>query len=102
MSGGTLHFLRVIRSFRSKVLKRFADSGDASRLSVRNTQRAELLLRRLDTVKRPEHMNPPGLFFHSLKGREKGRYSVRVTGNYRLTSGWDEDDAIDVDLENYH
>lgn len=47
-------------------------------------------------------MNLPGLFFHALKGQEKGRYAVRVTGNYRLTFAWDGDDAVDVDLEDYH
>lgn len=92
----------MIRSFRSKALKRFAESGDASRLSVRNVERVALLIRRLDAVKRPEYMNLPGLFFHALKGREKGRYSVRITGNYRLTFGWDGENAADVDLEDYH
>ena len=92
----------MIRSFRSKALKLFAGSGDASKLSVRNVERVELLLRRLDSVRRPEFMNLPGLFFHALKGQEKGRYAVRVTGNYRLTFAWDGDDAVDVDLEDYH
>jgi proteic killer suppression protein len=92
----------VIRSFRSKALKRFVESGDGSKLSIRNVERLEILLRRLNTVKHPEYMNLPGFFFHGLKGGQKGRYSVRVTGNYRLTFGWDGDDAIDVDLEDYH
>jgi len=92
----------MIRSFRSKPLKRFAETGDASKLSVRNAQRVELLIRRLDAVKRPEFMNLPGLFFHALKGQEKDRFSIRVTGNYRLTFGWDGNDAVEVDLEDYH
>jgi toxin HigB-1 len=92
----------VIRSFRSKALKRFAESGDSSKLSVRSVERVEIVLRRLDAATIPEHMNLPGLFFHALKGREAGRYSVRVTGNYRITFGWDETGAIDVDLEDYH
>jgi proteic killer suppression protein len=92
----------MIRSFRSKALKRFAETGDPSKLSVRNVQRVEIVLRRLDASAMPEDMNLPGLFFHALKGREAGRYSVRVTGNYRITFGWDETDAIDVDLEDYH
>ncbi len=78
------------------------ESGDASKLAVRNVQRLEIILRRLDSARHPEHMNVPGLFFHALKGQEKGRFSVCVTGNYRLTFGWDEKDAIDVDLEDYH
>ena len=73
----------MIRSFRSKALKRFAESGDSSKLAVRNVQRVEIILRRLDAARTPEHMNLPGLFFHALKGQEKGRFSVRVTGNFR-------------------
>ena len=71
-------------------------------LSVKNYQRVEIVLRRLDAAKTPEQMNVPGLYFHALKGEEKGRYSVRVSGNFRITFGWDDKDAIDVDLEDYH
>ncbi len=47
-------------------------------------------------------MDLPGFHFHALKGDAKGRYSVRVSGNFRITFGWHDDDAIDVDLEDYH
>jgi proteic killer suppression protein len=43
-----------------------------------------------------------GLRFHGLKGENKGRYSVWASGNWRITFGWDEHDAVDVDLEDYH
>jgi len=29
-------------------------------------------------------------------------YAVRLTANYRVTFGWDEDGATDVDIEDYH
>lgn len=45
-------------------------------------------------------MNLPGFYFHGLSGEK--RWSVRVTANYRLTFGWDEPDAIEVDIEDYH
>lgn len=35
-------------------------------------------------------------------GRDRGRYAVNASGNWRITFGWLEDDAIDVDLEDYH
>ena len=43
----------------------------------------------------------PGWDFHPLKGNRKGTYSVSVTGNMRLTFGFDAR-AKDVDLEDYH
>ena len=92
----------MIRSFRSKALRRFAERGDASRLSVQNPDRLRRLLARLDAAERPEDMNLPGFRFHGLKGKERGRYAVDASGNWRITFGWLDGDAIDVDLEDYH
>lgn len=92
----------MIRSFRSKALKRFAQTGDTSKLSVRNIDRLSRILRALLQAKRPEQLDLPGFKFHRLKGALEGRYAVWVTGNYRVTFGWDGEEAVDVDLEDYH
>ena len=47
-------------------------------------------------------MNYPGSYFHPLKGDRAGHYAVRLTANYRVTFGWDEDGATNVDIEDYH
>ena len=92
----------MIRSFRSKALRRFVERGDASKLSVPNVRRLETILARLDSAMVPEDLNLPGYRFHGLKGKDKGRYAVDASGNWRITFGWDGKDAIDVDLEDYH
>jgi proteic killer suppression protein len=92
----------VIRSFRSKALRRFAERGDASRLSVQNPDRIRRILLALDAAKLPEQMNVPGFRFHPLKGSDKGRYAVDASGNWRVTFAWHGEDAVDVDLEDYH
>ncbi len=92
----------MMRSFRSKALRRFVEQGDASKLSVSNIQRLERILLQLDSARLPDEMNAPGLRFHGLKGRDKGRFAVDASGNWRVTFGWDCDDAVDVDLEDYH
>ena len=46
-------------------------------------------------------MTAPGLFFHARNGDQRGRFSVRVSGNGRLTLAFDGENAIDVDLEDY-
>jgi toxin HigB-1 len=92
----------MIRSFRSKGLRRFAEMGDHSKLSVPNHDRARRILTQLDEASSAEEMNIAGWRFHPLKGRDKGRYSVWVSGNYRITFGWSGNDAVDVDLEDYH
>lgn len=91
----------MIRSFRSKALRRFAETGDGSKLPIRNVDRLERMLARLDAAAVPEDMNLPGYRFHSLRGNPK-RYAADASANYRLTFGWDGQDAVDVDVEDYH
>jgi proteic killer suppression protein len=92
----------MIRSFRSATLRRFAESGDASKLSVQNPNRIRRILHALNEAKRPDQMNIPGLRFHPLKGPDKGRYALDASGNWRITFGWLGKDAVNVDLEDYH
>jgi proteic killer suppression protein len=92
----------VIRLFRSKGLRRFAERSDPSRLSVQNADRIRRILLALNAAKSPEAMNVPGLRFHALKGHDRGRYAVDASGNWRMTFAWDGEDAVDVDLEDYH
>jgi proteic killer suppression protein len=55
------------------------------------------MLRALDAPTHPEQLNLPGYHFHTLRGAH--RWSIRVTGDWRMTFGWDGADAVDVDLE---
>lgn len=47
-------------------------------------------------------MNLPGLGLHPLKGDKKGRWAVKVSGNWRLTFSFVEKDVEKVDYEDYH
>jgi plasmid maintenance system killer protein len=49
----------VIRLFRSKGLRRFAERSDPSRLSVQNADRIRRILLALNAAKSPEAMNVP-------------------------------------------
>lgn len=99
-SAYTIH---MIKSFRSKPLKKFAATGDASKLPVQGVyvERLSDQLVTLDTATAADQMNFPGWYFHQLRGKPV-RYSVRVTANYRLTFGFEGVDAIEADLEDYH
>jgi len=55
----------------------------------------------LDVARKPEDMNIAGFHFHRLHGNEK-RWTLRVTGNYRITFGWMGESALDIDYEDYH
>lgn len=90
----------MIRSFRSKPLRIYFETGHARGLNVQNVARIRRMLLTLDAATRPDQMNLPGYFFHVFRGAQ--RWSIRVTANWRITFGWDGNDAIDVDLEDYH
>lgn len=64
--------------------------------------RIERMLDRLDASIRPSDMNVPGWQLHPLHGDRKGRWAVSVSRNLRLTFGFDGEDAIDIELEDYH
>ena len=92
----------MIKSFSNKGLKRFAEKGDASRLSVQKADRITRMLSALEVASAPEQMNVPGWRFHELTGNRKGTYSITVSGNWRITFKFEGEDAVDVDLVDYH
>ena len=96
-----LLFGGVIRSFRHKGLRRLFEAGHSPKVAPELQARCLRLLDVLNGAIAPDDMNLPGFYFHKLKGKPE-RYSLRVTGNWRLTFRWDDGDALDVDLEDYH
>lgn len=92
----------VIRSFRHRGLQRFFSKGDYRGIPPDRAARIERMLDRLEASTKPEDMNLPGYRWHPLKGNRKGTYSVAVSGNWRITFRFDGEDAVDVDLEDYH
>ncbi|AVQ72281.1 toxin [Microcystis sp. MC19] len=42
------------------------------------------------------------MVLHELAGQRKGTWTVRVSGNWRITFTFDGVGACDVDLEDYH
>lgn len=91
----------MIRNYKNKALEAFGTQGDASKLPVQNHGRVRRILLALDAAIKPEDMNLPGFRFHGLNTKPK-RYAVDASGNYRVTWAWDESDAIDVNIEDYH
>ncbi|HEY4173778.1 MAG TPA: type II toxin-antitoxin system RelE/ParE family toxin [Rhodopila sp.] len=92
----------MIRSFRSKPLRALWEKSDASKIAPNLRSRIERRLDVLDRASIPEDMNIPGFDFHTLGGDRKGTYTIHVNGPWCITYRWDGQDAVDVDLENYH
>ena len=56
----------------------------------------------LDTAASIDDIDIPGFRLHQLKGSEKGRWSITVNGNWRLTFEFVESDVHILDYEDYH
>ena len=92
----------MIKSFQHKGLERFYATGSKGGIQAAHENKLRRLLSRLDAAAGPEDMNLPGWGFHGLKGREQGRFSVQVNGNWRLTFAFDGPDAVLLNYEDYH
>ena len=44
----------------------------------------------------------PGFRLHPLKGDRVDQWSVRVSGNWRVVFRFEDGEAVDVDLIDYH
>jgi toxin HigB-1 len=92
----------VIKSYRHKGLKKFAETGSKAGIQPSHAARLRRLLTALDAASTPADMNAPGNNLHSLKGHLAGHWSANVSGNWRLTFAFENEDAILVDYQDYH
>jgi len=56
----------------------------------------------LDTAQTIDDMDLPGFRLHPLKGNLAGRWSITVSGNWRLTFEFRDGNAYVLDYEDYH
>ncbi|MGC9998196.1 MAG: type II toxin-antitoxin system RelE/ParE family toxin [Terriglobia bacterium] len=91
----------MIGSFRHKGLEEIYFTGKTHRIGAQSVRKCVRILQSLEVATQPEEMNVAGYRFHRLHGSPE-RWSVRVSGNYRITFSWSGENAEDVDLEDYH
>ena len=92
----------MIKSFRHKGLQRFYENGTVTEIQPNHARRLKLQLAALDTAQSIEDMDVPGFKLHALRGRLKGRWSIWVNGNWRLTFKFDDGSVHLLDYEDYH
>lgn len=92
----------MIRSFRHKGLERYFLKGTKSGIQAKYATKLRLILGWLHASQCPRDMNLPGLYLHELGGDGRGTWSVRVSGNWRVTFQFVEGDAEVVDYEDHH
>jgi proteic killer suppression protein len=91
----------MIRSCRDKDVRRLLERKFSRRLqSIEKSARVRLEV--LDAVTSLRDLDLPGFRLEALKGDRKGQYSIRINDRYRICFTWQDGDAHDVEIVDYH
>jgi len=71
-------------------------------MNQKHAGKLERILDRLDAAEDVQDMRFPGSRLHKLEPRKANRWSVTVSGNWRITFRFDQGNAFEVDYEDYH
>ena len=92
----------MIQNFKHKGLKQLFEKGTKSGVNSQHVRRLKFILALLETAETIEDMDLPGLNLHELKGKRKGTWCSKVSGNWRVTFKLENGDALNVNYEDYH
>lgn len=92
----------MIKTFKSKALEALFREGNAKGLPSDLMNRARVRLEAIDSATVVGDIRVPGYGLHELKGNREGTWSVKVSGNWRITFRFQDGNAYDVDIEDYH
>ena len=92
----------MIVSFRHKGLQVYFETGSMAGIQAVHAKRLKMQLTALETAHVIDDMDIPGFRLHPLKGEAKGRWSVSVSGNWRMTFEFTNGNAYVLDYEDYH
>ena len=92
----------MIRSYANKATERLA-----GRERVRKYASIErVALRKLEMIKAAKVLDdlrvPPGNRLEALKGDRAGQHSIRINDQFRICFRWQDGDAHDVEICDYH
>ena len=91
----------MIRSCRDKDARRLLERKFSRRLqSIEKSARVRLEV--LDAVTSLRDLDLPGFRLEALKGDRKGQHSIRINDRYRICFTWQDGDAHDVEIVDYH
>jgi len=92
----------TIKTFKHKGLRKFFESGSKAGIQAAHAKKIKLILDLLNSAMEVKDMNFPGSDFHSLAGEFRGFYSVHVNGNWTIIFCFENGEAKEVDLVDYH
>jgi len=92
----------MLHSFRHKGLRKLFETGSTVGIQAGHAQRLRLQLAALATAHAIADLDIPGFALHPLNGEMRGRWSISVSGNWRLTFEFKDGNAYVLDYGDYH
>ncbi len=97
-----LHNTAVAMKIVHAGLRRPCERDDARRLNPAQVPHPFGSLTDLDVARSPRNLDAPEYRLHPLKEDRRGRWSVRVSANWRIVFRFEDFEAVDVDLGDDH
>ena len=97
----------AIKSFRDKATEDI-NYGRASKLALRKLpselhKKAQIKLARLGSATSLDDLRTiRGNRFEALRGDRRGQFSIRINDKYRVCFKWQEQNAVEVEIVDYH
>lgn len=92
----------MIKGFAHKGLEAFFFKGIVKGIQTKHKSRLRLQLAMLEVSSQAADMDKPGWHLHRLKGERQDIWSVKVSGNWRMTFRFEDGHAYIVNYEDYH
>ena len=93
----------MIKTFADKRTKDLYETGNAKRFPSDVARRAARKLEYVDLATAPEDLRtPPGNRLHALEGDRKGQHAISINDQWRICFRFEDGDAYDVEVCDYH
>ena len=93
----------MIRSFADNETERLYTTGRSRRIPTDIFKRAAMRLMQLNAATRLEDLRlPPSNHLEALKHDRLGQYSIRINDQWRICFRFENGDAFEVEIVDYH
>ena len=93
----------MIQSFKCKETARIFETGFSRKFPVGILKPAIIRLAMLNRSGKLDDLKiPPSNHLEKLSGDREGQYSIRINDKYRVCFKWQENNAHDVEIVDYH
>ena len=93
----------MIRNFRDKETEKIFNQEYSKKIPRDIQKRALVKLMLLDAAEKESDLeSPPGNRFKRLEGKRKDEFSIRINDQWRICFRFENGDALDVSVEDYH